>query len=74
MRSLADITKGEEERREAAGVLAQVLSPWIEGNTSHPEIDINLPDVVISLKGENTQDIMIISVSVTGSSRLTLVS
>ena len=54
VRTLADITKGEEERREAAGVLAQVLSPWIEGNISHPEIDINLPDVVISLKGEKT--------------------
>lgn len=51
MKTLSDMKKGEEERREAAGVLAQVLSPWIEGNTSHGDIDNNLPDIVISLKG-----------------------
>ena len=53
VKTLADIRRGEEERREAAGVLAQVLSPWIEGNTSSEEIDTNLPDIVISLKGES---------------------
>ena len=51
VKTLSDMKKGEEERREAAGVLAQVLSPWIEGNTSHADIDNNLPDIVISLKG-----------------------
>ena len=50
--TLADIRRGEEERREAAGVLAQVLSPWIEGNSSSEEIDDSLADIVISLKGE----------------------
>lgn len=50
--TLADIRRGEEERREAAGVLAQVLSPWIEGNSSSEEIDNSLADIVISLKGE----------------------
>ena len=52
VKTLADGGKGEEERREAAGVLAQVLSPWIDGNTSHQQIDDNLPDIVISLKGK----------------------
>ena len=52
VKTLSDISKGEEERREAAGVLAQVLSPWIEGNTSHSEVEANLPDIVISLKGK----------------------
>ena len=50
--TLADIRRGEEERREAAGVLAQVLSPWIEGNSSTEDIDSSLADIVISLKGE----------------------
>lgn len=52
VRTLADIRRGEEERREAAGVLAQVLSPWIEGNSSTEDIDSSLADIVISLKGE----------------------
>lgn len=47
---LADKNRGEEERREAAGVLAQVMSPWIEGNTGIEEMDNNLADIVISLK------------------------
>ena len=48
---LGDIRRGEEERREAAGVVAQVLSPWIDGNTNIQEIDSALTDIVISLKG-----------------------
>ena len=50
--TLADIRRGEEERREAAGGLAQGLSPWIEGNSSSEEIDNSLADIVISLKGK----------------------
>ena len=56
VRTLADIRRGEDERREAAGVLAQVLSPWIEGNTLAGDTgvqDTSLPDIVISLKGES---------------------
>ena len=52
VKTLSDMNKGEEERREAAGVLAQVLSPWIEGNSSTEDIDSSLADIVISLKGE----------------------
>ena len=51
LRVLGDIRRGEEERREAAGVLAQILSPWIDGNTNIQEIDSALTDIVISLKG-----------------------
>ena len=51
LRILGDIRRGEEERREAAGVLAQILSPWIDGNTNIQEIDSALSDIVISLKG-----------------------
>ena len=51
LRVLGDIRRGEEERREAAGVLAQILSPWIDGNTNIQEIDSALSDIVISLKG-----------------------
>ena len=51
LRVLGDIKRGEEERREAAGVLAQILSPWIDGNTNIQEIDCALTDIVISLKG-----------------------
>ena len=51
LRVLGDIRRGEEERREAAGVLAQILSPWIDGNTNIQEIDCALTDIVISLKG-----------------------
>ena len=51
LRVLGDIRRGEEERREAAGVLAQVLSPWIDGNTNIQEIDAAMTDIVISLKG-----------------------
>ena len=51
LKVLGDITRGEEERREAAGVLAQVLSPWIDGNTNIQEIDNAMTDIVISLKG-----------------------
>ena len=51
LRVLGDLRRGEEERREAAGVLAQVLSPWIDGNTNIQEIDNAMTDIVISLKG-----------------------
>ena len=51
LRVLGDIKRGEEERREAAGVLAQILSPWIDGNTNIQEIDNAMTDIVISLKG-----------------------
>ena len=49
---LSDGGRGEEERREAAGVLAQVWSPWIDGNTGVREMDNNMTDIVISLKGK----------------------
>merc|ERR1719270_682198 len=42
--------RGEEERREAAGVLAQVMSPWIEGNCGMEEAEGSLTDIVSSLR------------------------
>ena len=50
-RLLGDLTISEADRAEAAGVLAQILSPWIDGNTNIQEIDCALTDIVISLKG-----------------------
>ena len=48
---LGDQAKGEEERREAAGVLAQVSSPWIEGNPGLDQMEgAALQDIVLSLK------------------------
>lgn len=47
---LADKGRGEEERREAAGVLAQVMSPWIEGNCGMEEAEGSLTDIVFSLR------------------------
>ena len=48
---LADRRRSEGERREAAGLLAQLTSPWIEGNTGFPGIELFLQEVVFSLKG-----------------------
>ena len=41
----------EEERREAAGVIAQVTSPWIEGNLCKEKIGRHLERIIHSLKG-----------------------
>ena len=48
---LVDRARGEGERREAAGVLAQVTSPWIHGNTGIPKIQHYIKDTVFALKG-----------------------
>jgi hypothetical protein len=48
---LADRRRSEGERREAAGLLAQLTSPWIEGNMGFPGIELFLQEVVFSLKG-----------------------
>ncbi len=48
---LADRRRSEGERREAAGLLAQLTSPWIEGNVGFPGIELFLQEVVFSLKG-----------------------
>ena len=67
LRVLGDIRRGEEERREAAGVLAQILSPWIDGNTNIQEIDSALSDIVISLKGWlEVMKVLVVGVVVVG--------
>jgi hypothetical protein len=48
---LADRRRSEGERREAAGLLAQLTSPWIDGNVGFPGIELFLQEVVFSLKG-----------------------
>ena len=50
---LVDRGRGEGERREAAGVLAQVTSPWIQGNVGIPKIQHYIKDTVFALKGRN---------------------
>jgi hypothetical protein len=50
---LADRRRSEGERREAAGLLAQLTSPWIEGNTGFPGIELFLQEVIFSLKGNS---------------------
>ena len=41
----------EEEQREAVGVIAQLTSPWIEGNICKEKIGNNLVGIIHSLKG-----------------------
>ena len=55
----------EEERSEAAGLLAQVTSPWIENNSSIEGLGRHLEALVESLTGEikrsllcNVQDLL----------------
>lgn len=43
----------EEERSEAAGLLAQVTSPWIENNSSVESLSRHLSQLVESLTGKN---------------------
>ena len=43
----------EEEKSEAAGLLAQVTSPWIENNTRILGLIKHLENLVESLTGEN---------------------
>ena len=43
----------EEEKSEAAGLLAQVTSPWIENNTRILGLNKHLENLVESLTGEN---------------------
>ncbi|KAG0717674.1 Protein inscuteable [Chionoecetes opilio] len=39
----------EEERSEAAGVLAQITSPWVENNHRLPALHAHLPPIVAAL-------------------------
>ena len=41
----------EEEKSEAAGLLAQVTSPWIENNSSIEGLSLHLDNLVASLTG-----------------------
>ncbi len=52
---LSDRRRSEGERREAAGLLAQLTSPWIQGNQGLPGIELFLQEVVFSLKGNFRQ-------------------
>ena len=43
----------EEEKSEAAGLLAQVTSPWIENNCSIEGLSQHLDNLVSSLTGND---------------------
>ena len=46
-----DETATEEEKSEAAGLLAQVTSPWIENNCSIEGLSRHLDNLISSLTG-----------------------
>ena len=50
--TLRDSDATEEEKSEAAGLLAQVTSPWIENNSSIDGLSRHLGQLVESLTGE----------------------
>lgn len=50
---LAERGVAEEERSEAAGVLAQITSPWIENNTNMLGVTSHMGDIVAALTGEH---------------------
>jgi len=52
--NLSDTESKEEEKSEAAGLLAQVTSPWIENNSSIEGLSAHLDDLVKSLTSEFT--------------------
>ena len=47
--TLNDVEAVEEEKSEAAGLLAQVTSPWIENNSSIEGLSAHLDNLVKSL-------------------------
>ena len=49
--TLGDDQNTEDERREAVGVLAQVTSPWIEGNTCVDGVEGHAGNILYSIKG-----------------------
>ncbi len=49
--TLKDPTASEDEKSEAAGLLAQVTSPWIENNSTIEGLSRHLTDLVQSLTG-----------------------
>ena len=50
--TLRDSGATEEEKSEAAGLLAQVTSPWIENNSSIEGLSRHLGQLVDSLTGK----------------------
>ena len=48
---LENLKNSEDERREAVGVLAQVTSPWIEGNVCVEGIKQHTASILHSIKG-----------------------
>lgn len=50
--TLRDSEASEEEKSEAAGLLAQVTSPWIENNSSIEGLARHLEALVESLTGK----------------------
>ena len=49
--TLRDSDAAEEDKSEAAGLLAQITSPWIENNSSLVGLGRHLPQLVESLTG-----------------------
>ena len=49
--NLENIDKDEDEKREVVGVLAQVTSPWIEGNMCVEAIKRHTGSILHSIKG-----------------------
>ena len=52
----------EEEKSEAAGLLAQVTSPWIENNCSIEGLSRHLDNLVSSLTGKTLGYLVILKV------------
>lgn len=48
---LCDVMSNEQEKSEAAGVIAQITSPWIEYNQQIHGLTENGEDLVHSLTG-----------------------
>ena len=53
--TLKDPLASEDEKSEAAGLLAQVTSPWIENNSTIEGLSRHLTDLVQSLTGKRSQ-------------------
>ena len=51
--TLKDEASNEDEKSEAAGLLAQITSPWIENNSGLEGLSRHLPRLVQSLTGKS---------------------
>lgn len=62
--TLKDDNASEEEKSEAAGLLAQVTSPWIENNSTIEGLSRHLNDLVQSLTSESIVPLHLVTLSI----------